>query len=100
MGKKKEEQNQFSTEISADLKLDVISCRGPCKKQFPRNTFLKHIFRAKSRCKHLYKAEELNQMKKASKQINQKRQHRKKNAMYQSTKEERLKASTQKTNIY
>ena len=66
MGKKKNEEandkNQFSAEISADLTLDPISCRGPCKKQFPRNSFLKHILQAK-KCTHLYKAEELDLIK-------------------------------------
>ena len=85
MGKKKEEQSQFSAEISADLTLDVLSCRGPCKKQFPRNAFLKHIFRAKNRCKHLYKAEELDWMKKQNYRQNYSSQLKKKNKVNQKT---------------
>ena len=95
MGKKKNkkpnEEKQFSAEISADLTLDPISCRGPCKKQFRRNSFLKHIIKAK-KCKHLYKAEELDLIKSQ----NYSAQLRKKNDTYKKQMASRTKVSQQK----
>ena len=77
---------------------DIIFCKGPCGKKFPRNTFLKHVMRVK-KCKGMYTEKELNSLKKVAKQIDQKRQDEKKNAIYQATKEEGLKSSTQESRI-
>ena len=88
MGKKKGQQtkdkNKISAEMSDDLTLDLISCRGPCKKQFRRNSFLKHIIKAK-KCKHLYKAEELDWMKRQNYTQNNSLQNKKKKEVKQKT---------------